>query len=119
MALLKIVSIFFKKFKIYDHFDFFKIFMKFYKIVNMPSLPWQTYSKLHKLPQQKNQNFPIVLGWKFTGNGQVSVGNLRETENFHFPFGKLWENEFVSQKFPQQKNVLKFHYFFCSVPFKS
>ena len=30
--------------------------------------------------QQKNQNFPIVRGLKFTGNGQVSMGNLRETE---------------------------------------
>ena len=29
---------------------------------------------------KKYRNFPIVLGWKFKGNGQVSMGNLRETE---------------------------------------
>ena len=30
--------------------------------------------------QQEDQNFPIVLGWKFKGNWQVSMGNLKETE---------------------------------------
>ena len=53
---------------------------------------------------KKYQNFPIVLGWKFKGNGQVSMGNWRETEisisslvNYgkciHFPnkkCGEIW-----------------------------
>ena len=31
--------------------------------------------KYRTLPQQKYKNFPTVLGWKFKGNGQVSMGN--------------------------------------------
>ena len=52
---------------------------------------------------KKYQNFPIVLGWKFKGNGQVPMGNLRETEISISPFGKLWEMSPFPQNFPSKK----------------
>ena len=36
---------------------------------------------------KKYQNFPLVLGWKFKGNGPVSMGNLREKEISISPLG--------------------------------
>ena len=42
----------------------------------------------------------MVLGWRFKGNGKVSMGNLRETESSISPLGNNG-NEFVSLKFRQ------------------
>ena len=57
---------------------------------------------------KKYQNFPIVLGWKFKGNGQVSTGNLRETEISISHWGNYWK----WVRFPKispTKYVVKFH----------
>ena len=51
---------------------------------------------------KKYQNFPIVLGWKFNGNEQVSIGNLREME-FLFPLWEIMGNKSVYPQFPQKK----------------
>ena len=59
---------------------------------------------------KKYQNFPIVLGWKFKGNGQVSKGNSRETEVSISPLGN-YGNCVRFPKISQTRNVVKFHYF--------
>ena len=48
--------------------------------------------------QQKCQNLPIVLVWKFKGNGQVSLGNFR-ARTFLL---EITVNESMSPKFPRR-----------------
>ena len=53
------------------------------------------------------KSFPMVLGWKFKGNGQVSVGNSRETDISISPL----RNHEECVRFPKislTKNVVKF-----------
>ena len=61
------------------------------------SFLWNTY------PSKKYQNFPIVLGWKFKGNGPVSIENLRETEISISSLGNGGEISPFSQNFPNKK----------------
>ena len=62
------------------------------------------------LHSKKYQNFPIVLGWKFKGNGQVSMGNSRETDISISPLGN-YEKCFRFPKISPTKDVVKFHHF--------
>ena len=62
------------------------------------------------LHSKKYQNFPIVLGWKFKGNGQVSEGNSREREVSISPLGN-YGNCVRFPKTSPTRNVVKFHYF--------
>ena len=62
------------------------------------------------LKMAARSDLPTVLGWKFKGNGQVSMGNSRETEISISPLGNYGK----CVRFPKispTENVVKFHHF--------
>ena len=59
---------------------------------------------------KKYQNLPTVFGWRFKGNEQVSMGNLRETEISISPLGNCGKLV-CFPKISPTKNVVKFHNF--------